>query len=201
MASQVDIANLTLTLLGQESISSISEDRKAARLISTNFDIIRDEELSKRWWRFAVKRTEMASLVAAPTGNDFSIQYQLPNDFLSIIRLGDSYQGYDASDYRTGPTNEYSIEGDKLLTNYGSPLLIVYSAKITDTSVWHPCFNSALAARMAYMLCEDITGSSTRQEFCTYHYKQALSTAMLSNAMLNGPQYRADNSWMLARLG
>jgi hypothetical protein len=201
VASQVDIYNLALTLLGQEPCSDVDDDTASVRAFHTNYDVIRDAELSSRWWRFSVKRVEVAALVAAPEGNDFTLQYQLPVDFLSLIRLGDAWQGYDASDYRTGPSADYSIEADKLLTNYAAPLLFVYCAKLTETSLYHPCFVDALAAKLAYVACEKITGSTSRQEFVMMHYRNAINRAMVVNAVLSPPQYRADNSWMVARLG
>lgn len=201
MASEVDIANLALTLLGQEPISDLSEDHAAARALNTNFDIVRDAELAIKHWRFAIKRTTAAALASAPEGNDFTVQFQLPNDFLAPVRFGDSWPGADLTDYRTGPNAEYSIEGDRLLCNYAAPLLIVYAAKITNTELFHPCFNTAFAAQLAYVCCEKITGSNSKQEAMQVAYGQAIRRAMAANAILVAPEFAADNSWMLARLG
>jgi hypothetical protein len=200
MASAVDITNLALTLLGQEPIADVGDENAAARAINTNFNLVRDSELAVRHWRFSTKRVSLASLVPAPIGNDYSVQFQLPVDFLSPIRFGDYWPGQDVTDYRTSPTADYSIEGDKLLCNFASPLLCVYCAKITNTELFHPCFNMSLAAMLAFVCCEKITGSASKQEAATRAYKDAMNRAMLANAILSPPSFRADNSWVMARV-
>lgn len=201
MASEVDIANLALTLLGQEPIQALSDENAAARAINTNFAIVRDSELAFRHWRFAIRRVEAASLASTPLGNEYTVEFQLPNDFLSPVRFGDFWPGFDRTDYRTSPTADYSIEGDKLLCNFASPLLMVYVAKVTTTSSFHPCFNNSLAAMLAYVCCEKITGSTSKQEAMRAAYREAINRAMLANAILNPPDFSADNSWVMARLG
>ncbi len=202
MASEVDIANLALTLLGQEPIDDLSDEDEnaAARAINTNFDIIRDAELAMRPWRFAIKRVSLASLTPVPLGNDFTLQYQLPVDFLSPVRFGDFWPGLDMTDYRTTPTADYSIEDDRLLCRFSAPLLVVYSAKITNTELFHPCFNTSLAAMIAFVCCEKITGSNSKQETCRASYREAINRALLTNAIMNPPSARADNSWIMSRV-
>jgi hypothetical protein len=53
---------------------------------------------------------------------------------------------------------------------------------------------------IAFVCCEKITGNNAKQESARASYREAINRAMLANAIMNPPSYRADNSWMLARI-
>lgn len=200
-SSIVDIANIALTLLGAEPINAITDDTVAARTISLHYGPARDAELMSHNWRFSVKRVSMAALADAPIGPDYTLRYQLPDDFLSVVRVGDFWPGQDRSDYRQTATAEYSIEGQEILTNYSSPLRMIYNALIEDSTLFDPAFVLALASRVAEQSCEKITGSDSKRKTAQQAYDKAISNAIQSNALLNAPEFAGDNSWVMSRLG
>ena len=60
--SNVTIANLALSQLGDMRILSLNDDTKPAREVRAIFDTTRDAELRKHRWNFAIVTTELAAL-------------------------------------------------------------------------------------------------------------------------------------------
>ena len=65
--SYVSIANLALISLGADTIMSLDEDSKPARLINNIYEFIRDEVLRSHPWNFAIRWASLAQLSETPT--------------------------------------------------------------------------------------------------------------------------------------
>lgn len=199
MASQVDICNRALIKLGAGQITSITDNTKAARVLSGLWDTVRKAELQKRFWNFALTRTSLAALGATPDWG-FGYQYQLPVDFLKLNQINDTFIPPGLMDYRNGDDSPYAIEGQVILTNFGSPLKIRYVKDVTDTSLFDALFTEAFASRLAVEACYAITQSRDGTRQANDDYKQAVKDASLSNAIAKPPQGMPDDSWMMGRL-
>jgi len=197
MTSEVSIANRALTLLGSDLIIALTDDNNRGRTINANYAAIRDAELVRHRWRFAIARASLAALAAVPD-SDYGKQYQVPGDFLKLIEGGDLIGAADLTDYRSGGSL-YSREGDKILTNLGGPLHIRYIARITDASLFDPAFAESLAARIADECCERITQSDSKRQICMAAYKRAIGEATKANALEVPPQSQSDDTWLIAR--
>lgn len=202
MASQVEIANLCLSILGKPTIASFLDNSNAARVINAEYDMIRRALLRGRSiWRFSIRRASLPALTAAPISGPFTQQYALPPDCLRVLLAGNTYPGLDLSDYRLGPDDSgYEVEGRNILCDYGAPLALKYVGDITDTTLFDPCFCIYLAADLAYTCCERLTGSDAKQVAAKQRKADALSQAASSNALENTPQSVADDSWVAARM-
>lgn len=200
MASEVSICNRALQILGEDSITALSESSNRARALTIAYEAVRDAELERRNWRFAIKRDSLAALSDEPI-DDYAYQYQVPNDFLRLIHGGDLVPYPNTDDYRSSSDALWSREGDKILTDMAAPLSIRYIAKITDVSLYSPAFREALAARIAVEICERITQSSSKKADAMAAYKQAIREATKSNAFDLAPESIGDGSWVTARLG
>lgn len=202
MASQVDVCNLTLSILGQSSIASITGNSNAARVLNIEYDLIRRGMLEGPGiWRFTVKRASLPSLAQVPVSGPFTTMYAMPADCLRPLQVGDMYAGLDLSDYRQGPTDaDYSIEGRNILCDYGSPLSLQYVADVTDTTQFNPNFVIAFAAQLAWTTCERLTGSDAKQAMAEKRKIKAMGDALASSAFVNPPNYPGDDSWILARM-
>lgn len=198
--SEVAICNQALVILGGALITAVTDDVKNARTLSAIYAATRDSELRLRRWKFSIKRTSLPALAAAPD-SDYSYQYQLPNDYLRLIEGGDIAPTADMSDYRaTSGTALYSIENGLLLTNLPSPVSIRYVARITDTTKFDAAFDASLAAQLAYLACEAITGSDQKQQLAMIRKKDAVRSALRANALEAPPQPSADDTWIAGRL-
>lgn len=199
MASEVSICNRALQILGADPITALSESNDRSRALTIAYSAVRDAELERRNWRFAIKRDSLAALADTPIA-DYAYQYQVPNDFLRLIHGGDLVPYPNTSDYRGSSDALWSREGDRILTDLGAPLSIRYIAKITDVSMYSPSFCEALAARIAVEIAERLTQSSSKKADAMAAYKQAIREATKSNAFDQAPESIGDGSWVTARL-
>jgi hypothetical protein len=204
VSSQIDIANLACTILGQPGITSLfpPDPSDRAQQISSVYDTIRRGMLEGPGiWRFSVKRTSLAASTTVPASGPFTTCYALPSDYIRVLQVGDMYAGLDLSDYRQGPTDaDYSIEGNLLLCDYGSPVSLQYIADITDTTFFNANFCIAFAGQLAWTTCERITGSDAKQATAEKRKDKAMADALASGALVNPPGYPGDSEWILARM-
>jgi hypothetical protein len=199
MASQVEIANRALTKLGAARIISFADDNKQARSVNSMFDVVRDAELRSHLWSFTIKRSSPAALSTTPNwGYDY--EYQLPSDCLRLLEVNDIYPGPNMDDYRNSSTQEYVIEGRKILTNEGPPLKIRYVSRVEDTTQWDATFVEAFACRLAMEMCEDLTQSNTKKELLLNDYGRAIMMAIRANSIELPPKDLPDDSWVMSRL-
>lgn len=199
MTSQVDIANRALTKLGASRIISFGDDNKQSRAILSMFDIVRDAELRSHIWSFSVRRESLPALISTPSWG-FQYEYQMPSDSLRLLMVNDIYNGPSMEDYRNQPVADYSLEGNKILTNFAAPLKIRYISRVVDTTQWDSMFVEAFACRLAMELAEDLTQSNTKREMAQNEYMAALRGAIRASSVEQPAQALPDNSWLLSRL-
>ena len=198
-ASIIQVANRALTKLGAARITSLSDDNKQARAINSCFEDLRDDELRAHRWSFAIKRTSLAALTTAPAFG-YTYQYALPSDFLRLDMVNDEYPAAIMDNYIGSEYTDWVLEGDVLLTDLGAPLPIRYVAQVTDPTVWDINFREALASRIAYEICEDLTQSDTKKQFAMQDYKRAITQAIRSNSIERAPVMPPDDQWVISRI-
>lgn len=197
-----DIANSALTRLGAEAILDIADPSKVnARTLARQYPIARDRLLADYRWQFAMKRDSLAADADAPKwGYDY--RFLLPTDFLRIDQVGDSYAGYDASDYRDGDTADWAVESGYILTNLSAPLNIRYIRRVPDSEAasYAPHFADALGIRLALDCCEKITQATSKKESLRADLKEVMIAAVRVGAVQKPPQQLPDDTWVLGRL-
>lgn len=202
MASQVDILNAALILIGADTITAISDQSNQARSLNAVYNLERDNELRAHRWNFSIRRSKLPALASVPVTGPYTQQFQLPPQSLRVLDVGDSYSGADLSDYRTGPSNaDYLIEGGLILSNLPAPLSLRDIVQVTDPGLFDICFAKVLACRMARTACYRISNSGQLKQDILNEHKSALKDAIRSNALELPPIYPADDSWVTARLG
>ncbi|MBA1364044.1 hypothetical protein [Burkholderia gladioli] len=202
MSSIVSICNRALTKLGANRITSLDDNVKGARVMSSMYDSVRRAEIRSHRWSFALARTSLPALSAAPAWG-FKLQYQLPADFLRLDQLemifawfGDLYRWSSAN----FDTALYAVEGGKILTNLPAPLNVRYARDINDPNLFDATFEESLACKLAIEACEDLTQSSTKKGDVKAEYDDAIKSAIRVNAIERPPQQLAESEWIIARL-
>ena len=185
MTSTVEIVNDALQKIGEEAITSLSDNSDRARAANRIFTKELRAELRAHPWNCAVKRTQLAALEDAPTFGP-AYQYQLPAD---CVRILPDTQVVD-----------WQVEGRKLLTDDSGPLDLRYVYEITDPNEMDPLFVDALSSRLAMRLCERLTNSNTKREMAERDYKRSLQEARRINAFENVAQSPPLDPWIIARL-
>jgi hypothetical protein len=147
MADEVQICNLALLRVGVTStIAALSEVSTEANACRVFFEQVRDAVLRDFPWGFATKRAALGLLAeAAPT--NWAYAYQLPSDCLLVRGLVCP----GARSLRADQRIPYEVNGRKLFTDMPEAELL-YTARVTDTSVFDPLAVSAIAWGMAVEL-------------------------------------------------
>lgn len=184
--NETQICNLALQKLGAARIVSMSEDSKNARAVSAAYEPVRDLVLSSQKWRFAFARAVLANDPTAPLF-DYGYAYRKPTDFLALVFSND-----DATDW--------SLEGEFILSNFGPPLNLPYIQRVIDTSKFPPTFSEAVACKLAWQLCEELTQSNTKKADAKAEFEDAIKEARRVNAIQSLAQDAPTDGWVAARL-
>lgn len=199
MTSEASVCNRALQILGSGTIQALTDETNRARAMATAYAPVRDAELRRRRWKFSIARASIPALATAPIGEQYARKFQLPNECLRVIQVGDFDLGSDLTDYRSSLTDVFSIEGRELLTNLSAPLFIRFISQVTDANLFDAAFAEAFAARLAYETCEAITQSDSKQQLCERRYNRAIIEGMRANALESPPSYPTDDTWLMAR--
>lgn len=185
MASVVEIVNKALDKIGYGSITSLTQDNKAASLSNRTWPLVRDQVLRDHPWNFAIKRTTTAPDASAPSWG-YTYQHTLPTDCLRVIELLDL------------DTDDYTIEGRKVLCDTDT-LYVRYVYQVTDSTLYDALFVDAVSSMMAYEMCETLTQSNQKKQALYQMYQDALMRAKLVDAVENPPTLFREDSWVTAR--
>ena len=93
MATEVSICSNALRRLGDDPITSLTDDTERARLCNAFYVPARDLVLRSHPWNFAVTRATLAQLSDTPA-YEYSYQYALPNDPYCLRVLSMEYHDY-----------------------------------------------------------------------------------------------------------
>ena len=159
-ASAIKINSNALILLGHTPISTFSDPGSGAQVASNLYETSLRSMLAKHRWRFATKKVQLARLTATPD-NEFTYQYQIPSDLITLIRLIE--------------TGTYEIYEDKIYTNRVT-CNIDYVYRIDET-YFTPLFTKTLEFFLATQYAIPVTGNSTRMQEYMALYEAELRRA------------------------
>lgn len=186
--SNVAVANRALQKLGARRIEALTQDHPNARSMSAAFDQVRDAELRRYDWSFAIKRASVAADGDDPTWGDWN-RYSLPNDFSRLMRDDESGQNVD-----------WRVEGLFILSKDAAPLEFRYVAKITDPNYFDALFVDAFACKLALECCEEITQSASKKAGLKADYDAAVADAKRVGSIEKGAVEFPEDEWLNARL-
>jgi len=193
--SEVSICNLALQKNGSGRIVSLTEDSPQARECNACYEAMRDLELRKHRWSFAIKRVSLPEDVTAPEFGP-ARYFTLPSDFLRLIEP-DEATNYNTLDWRI----ESNAAGAKAIaTNDAAPLEIRYVWRAIDPTVFDAAFVEALACRIALQTCEKLTQSNAKKADIREEYKDAIREARRTNAIEGVSAESPVDTWITARL-
>ena len=132
--SDVEIVNMGLGMIGESSITAMTDDSDRARVANLFYDRYRDATLRSHFWNGAMKRAQLAKLAEAPTFG-FANAHQLPSDFIRLRAV------------KSDP--HYRLEGSKRLLSDQDPVNILYVYRVTDPGDMGDLYSDALATRLA----------------------------------------------------
>ena len=170
-ASEVQICNMALNLVGNLSITALTDLSKEGRACSVLYPLLRNELMASHPWNFAMTRADISALLSATPAFQWDYAYTIPADCLRVWEL-------------YGTDSEWVVEGGELLTNQDEEIYIRYVKLVTDTARYPASFVSCLAtllgAELAAKLADD---KKLRRELLEELYKIKLPDAYSLNAM------------------
>ena len=174
MASEVDIINSAMNMIGASNIIARDEDSKAARVSNQRYDSIRDAVLRAHPWNCAVTRRSLAP-DSETVAFDWDYQFTLPADpyCLRVLRL-------DYLDI------EFRVEGRKIVTNEQS-INLIYIARVTDPNTYDTLLQEAIAARLAADVSFTLSQSTSLTQNMYSLYEQKLKEARFVDATEGTP--------------
>ena len=185
MPSAVDICNRALSRVGEARITSLSDDSKQARACNGAYTFIRDEVLRAHPWNSAISRASIAKLADAPEFG-YDAQYQLPSDCLRVVEVFDTKL-------------PWVVEGRRILCDEGSPLELRYVRREEDPNTMDSILVSAIAARLAVELCEELTQSNTKRKLANAEFDLIMSQARSADGQEQSPMPFEEDDWVNAR--
>ena len=134
-------------------------------------------------------------------------QYRLPFGYLRVApqdakTAGVAYQVTSAG----MQFSDYQLEGNYLLTSQATlvstlgPIIFRFVADINAVPMFDPLFSRALAARMAFEMCETLTQNPKLKQDCGTMYDRFVAEAKSVNQIEQGQTDPADADFPLARI-
>lgn len=148
MASKTDICNTALARLGQDPITSITDDTDAAKRCDILFDEVADIVMASGEWSTLLAQQQLAKLTTNPV-HEFDFQYQLPTNIIKLVSINDNA-------FHDIP---FKRQGDRLLINTGTAA-ITYVKREPNTQLWGPHLTTAVSLKLASELALPLTNSA-----------------------------------------
>ena len=152
--TDLQLCSRALILCGANTISSFGEETAEAEIAGALYDSTRDALLSAHRWQFCTGQRRLNKLADRPAA-DYTFAYQLPNDFLAAISLGDAARP-------GGAGGAYRILQTRIETDLDG-VILTYTFR-ADESTYPPYFNQALISGLAAAFAFPITESNTRAQ-------------------------------------
>lgn len=176
--TELDIANRALNKLGVREVTSLTSNvsDKTVKAINNCLDSTRDALLRENPWNFAIKRVSIASDSIEPI-YQYDNAYRLPSDFLYLMDIGDELND-----------PKYSIEGDFIVSDQTSPLLIRYVSRVIDVTRFDSLMTEAWASLMAYEMCMILRDDVVLRDRLENEYKVSVIKAKRFDGQENHSQ-------------
>ena len=201
MFTSTEICNIALNHIGQtnEITDLETETSKAAKKCRTFYNLALTSILSDFPWSFA-RRTTTLALLTGEESQYYSYVYAMPDDCLEpraiivpniptgefFLYYNSFFYGYARGPLQTSLPDEYRTVFEKgltadaktrtIMTNQDSAMLL-YTARVTNTSLYTASFVDALALRLAAYLAMPMAQSPQLADALQQKYALAISQA------------------------
>ena len=189
--SVIEICNNALLDLGEDAITSLTDNTKAARLCNQRWPAVRDAVLRAHPWNCAMTQAELAASVEASVWR-WEYQYVLPTDLLRLVRVVSAAER---------EVDQWEVQGRVLLCDDEAPLYLAYVRREQDPQKYDALLSEALSARMSATLAYPLSGSSSLADGYWKAYKEKILEARGVDAREGVAESLAPAVWMAAKYG
>lgn len=195
-ASPVEICNVALVSLNEDTIVSFADPTHRARMCSLLYDNVRQQLLRSYRWSFAIERTILAPEEDAdPFG--FTHRFLKPIDCLRLVGVFDGNSADSDINY-TGSDTAYKVEGRYIKAN-DDALYIYYIKDITNPADMDTTFTMALSYALAKSLAMPLTNDTRKLQLVTAMYEEAMKSAKACSAVETTPEILMASDWIESR--
>lgn len=174
--SSLGICNTALAALGEDPITSLSDNNKRARLCNQEYDKARRAVLLRFPWSDAKKQASLAADTTAPDF-DWQARYAKPSDFIRF------YAQAEVDEMAT-----WQMIGDYIYSNDGPPLNIYYVYDLQDCTKMSPALVDAIALELVQRIGLPLTQSQSRVEKASKRFVDTLQTGQNIDSQQNAPR-------------
>lgn len=199
MATVVSICNMALARIGVSSfISSLNEASNEARVLNLFYEQMRDFALRDHDWNFARRRVVLADAGTPPT--NWAFKYTYPSDCLRARTIVRSGMRTPRNDQRVA--FEVASEGSqRVIYTDQAQAELVYTARITDPTLYDPMFESALAFLIAAEVAMPLTVKESVANAARNGYERIKSLAAAQSSSEGFEGIEPESELIAARNG
>ncbi len=173
--TKVQIISNAVTLLGNKPILSLNGQGDMVDAAEQAFDFLLPSKLSEGFWRFATTYAQLSQIVIViPQQMNWLYAYQLPGDYLKLVRLHP--QNYDFEIF----------QGNTLYSNIASTQYIEYIREVEITAL-PQYFTHYFVYELALYLCLSTANSAQYYSVLKPERDYTMGVAMANDAQ-NRPQ-------------
>lgn len=182
--SILGIYNIALISLGEDPLSALTDDVKAAKLCNARYQDVRQACIREHNWGCCKKLAQLAADPVAPPF-DWDVRFPLPADYIRFYGVMDT-------DGRTLDDTDWEVVGPFLMTDAGGPLNAMYFFDLQDPTR----FDAFMAQVMGYELALEIAPSIGRDEAKIARVERQLASK-LSAARFSGAIEDSAKEWQV----
>lgn len=187
-SSVVDLCNMALDSLAQESILALTDNSKQARACNGRYETARDAVLRAHLWNCATKRVALNKLSNSPAF-EFDNAFQIPSDFVRVAILDDL-------------TLKWKIEGGddgRVLVTDESSFNLVYIFRLTTVPQMDEGLKECIAARLAAEIALKLTSDKQVARDLYAVYQDKLNEARYADSLESPMETFQNRDWVNAR--
>lgn len=186
------LANYALSKIGGK-IFNFGDGSSSDLVMSAIYDQCRRFLIEECPWSFCIQTLQLTTLTFTPLtfGDNATICYQLPSDFLKIYQVNFPYA---LLRFENIPNNGLCLLSDT------AGLMMKYVFDNDDPTTYSAKFYEALACKLAKEACYKLTESMKFREKADADYGQAFITAAASDGQMSTADQVEQSEWDFSRL-
>lgn len=185
--SEVALCNMALAEIGRGAeIVSLDEKSEPARACRRRYPYARDSVLRGYDWNFAARRASLPA-AADPPAFGYARAFPLPADCLLVRAI-----------HNPG-TEMWEVEQRYILASAPPPLLVSYTARVTNPSAFDVLFTDALVTRLAADLAVQLSDSQSRANSLYQLFQAKLADARRRDSGEGRARHQVRSTWLDAR--
>jgi len=194
--TEVDIANMALTMLGQQPISDLTDDNNRAKMANQRYADVRDTVLRAHTWNCAIKRASLTGADGTAPAWGYANRFSLPTGFIRMAGTEDPL-----IDYRVEAGNDTGSNTLFLLTD-ATAINILYIYQVTQVPYMDHTLKHAIATRLASEIAVALTGDMQQEHMLMQKYEAILMQATFEDSSSHHTMESIQGSYFLeSRLG